>query len=165
MKNLKTLVTLALMALMLLLPGPAFAESMVDVQCLVLTQTDGTVSKFALDDEPVITYSGGDVVVSCGQRVLRTAMDGVASCSFATEKMPAGIDDVKADEGTVAFAFGSASFDGLAPGSRIAVYTLDGKVVANTVADGHGSASISLASLGHGVYILHTPRKSYKVKL
>ena len=42
---------------LLLLPVAGMAQT------LVLTQRNGTVNRFALSDEPVITYSGSDVVV------------------------------------------------------------------------------------------------------
>ena len=44
---------LALVAL--LLPSSAMADP---VKCLVLTESSGAVSKFALADAPVLTYSG-----------------------------------------------------------------------------------------------------------
>ena len=163
MKKKQMIIQMAL-AVMLLLPGTILAQAMTDVQYLVLTQTDGTVSKFALGDSPIITYSAGDVVVTCNGQTFKTSMEGVANCTFTTEKVPSGIENLQAEGSKAVFAFSTASFDGMKPSSTITVYTLDGKAVASTTADNDGHATVSLAQLGRGVYIIRTPQKSYKVK-
>ena len=85
------------LAVMLLLPSTLFGQALTDVQFLVLTQIDGTVSKFALGDSPIITYSAGDVVVTCNGQTFKTSMEGVANCTFATEKVPSGIENLQAE--------------------------------------------------------------------
>ena len=161
----KSLLTKMLMAVALMLPCSMQAEELTEVQYLVLTQTDGTVSKFALSDSPLMTYQGSDVLVACGEHTFQTNMEGIATCTFSTETVPTGISETSrpSSDGQPLFSFGTASFEGMQPGSRIAVYTLDGKAVASTVADGEGRANVSLAGLQRGVYILRTPGKSYKI--
>ena len=151
---------LALIAL--LLPLTAMAEN---VQCLVLTESSGAVSKFALTDAPVVTYSGSDMVVTCGDQTLTVGLEGLTLTYDEMEVT--GIDVVKdstADPDRLQFSFGEACFEGLQSGALVSVYSIDGKMITRVKADGDGRASISLSSLPLGVYILRTPSKSFKIK-
>lgn len=160
-----SLITQMVLGILLLLPAAMQAQGMTEVQYLVLTETDGAISKFALSDGPVLTYKGGNVVVTCGEQAVETSMDAVASCTFNSERVSTGIETIA--QGTQgeqsSFAFGTASFEGMKAGGKVVVYTLDGKAVATTTADAEGRASVSLAGLQRGVYILRTPSKSYKI--
>lgn len=149
---------------MLFLPCTLHAEEPLEVQFLVVTQTNGTVSKFALTEAPVITYDGNDVVITCSEKTLQTSMDGVKNCTFVTETISNGIEDVRQGQTKTTFAFGKALFEGLQSGARVLVYTIDGKAVSSVSADGDGCASIDLNALSGGVYILRTPDKSFKIK-
>lgn len=151
---------LALVAL--LLPLSAMAES---VQCLVLTESNGAVSKFALTDAPVVTYSGSDMVVSCGDQTMTVGLEGL-TLTFG-EMETTRIETVKdgvADADRLQFSFGEASFEGLTPGALVSVYSIDGKMQTKVKADQDGCASVSLMSLPKGVYILRTPTKSFKLR-
>ena len=151
---------LALVAL--LLPSSAMADP---VKCLVLTESSGAVSKFALADAPVLTYSGSDLVVSCSGQTMTVGLEGL-KLSFGemeTTRIEAVKDGVK-DADRLQFSFGEASFEGLTPGALVSVYAIDGKMVTKVKADQDGRASVSLMSLPNGVYVLRTPSKSFKVK-
>lgn len=151
---------LALMAL--LLPQTAMAEA---VPCLTLTESSGAVSKFAFTDAPVVTYSGSDMVVTCGDQTLTVGLEGLTLTYDEMEVT--GINVVKdstADPNRLQFSFGEASFEGLQSGALVSVYTIDGKMIARVKADHDGRASISLSSLPSGVYILRTPSKAFKIK-
>ena len=151
---------LALVAL--LLPLSAMADT---VQCLVLTESNGTVSKFALADAPVVTYSGSDMVVSCGAQTMTVGLEGL-TLTFG-EMETTRIETVKdgvADADCLQFSFGEASFEGLTPGALVSVYSIDGKMLTKVKADQDGRASVSLMGLPKGVYILRTPTKTFKIK-
>lgn len=151
---------LALVAL--LLPLSAMAES---VKCLVLTESNGAVSKFALADAPVVTYSGSDMVVTCGDQTLTVGLEGL---KLTYDEMDiTGIEKVKdsaVESDRLQFSFGEASFEGLQPGALVSVYSIDGKMQTKVKADQDGCASVSLMSLPKGVYILRTPTKSFKLR-
>ena len=145
-----------------LLPLSAMAES---VQCLVLTESNGAVSKFALTDAPVVTYSGSDMVVSCGDQTMTVGLEGL-TLTFG-EMETTRIETVKdgvTESDRLQFSFGEASFEGLQPGALVSVYSIDGKMQTKVKADQDGRASVSLMGLPKGVYILRTPTKSFKIK-
>ena len=137
--------------------------AMAQGQYLVLTQADGTVSKFLLADQPVITFSEGNLVVTCGSETLTTAMAGLKTSFEDATTAIQQIEEGKAI--TPKISFGEASFEGLKAGSSISVYALDGRVLASTKADGEGRANIQLSGLGQGVVILRTPTHSYKITI
>ena len=143
---------------MALLPFRVAAE-----QYLILTSQDGTVSKFALADQPVITFSEGQIVVTCGTQTLSTSMEGL---KVGFEESATGIRQVEGSDGTVrhVFAFGQAAFEGMKAGDAVTIYTPDGKTVGSTRADSEGRASIDLSGLGHGILILRTPTQNFKIK-
>lgn len=151
---------LALVAL--LLPLSAMADT---VECLVLTESNGTVSKFALAEAPVVTYSGSDMVVTCGDQTMTVELEGLTLTfgEMETTRIEAVKDGVK-DADRLQFSFGEASFEGLTPGALVSVNSIDGKMVTKVKADQNRRASVSLMSLPNGVYVLRTPSKSFKVK-
>ncbi len=156
----KAVIFLALVAL--LLPLWAMAAP---VKCLVLTESSGAVSKFALAQAPVITYSGSNMVVSCGDQTLTVGLEGLTLTYGEMD-----VTSVEETEGSAAahsrlqFSLGEACFEGLQPGALVSVCALDGKLLTTVKADRDGRASISLTSLPRGVYVLHTPGKSFKVR-
>ena len=151
---------LTLMAM--LLPLAAWADT---VKCLVLTEANGTVSKFALTDAPVVTYNGGDLIVSCSDQELTVSLEGLV-WTFG-EMEATRIDEVigkQDDNARPQFSLGEAKFEGLQPGSMVRVYSLDGKALSTVKADGDGRVSVSLGNLPKGVYLLRTPTRSFKIK-
>lgn len=157
----KKLVNL-LVLVALLLPLSAMADT---VECLVLTENNGTVSKFALAEAPVVTYSGSDMVVTCGDQTMTVGLEGLKLTfgEMETTRIETVKDGVK-DADRLQFSFGEASFEGLTPGALVSVYAIDGKMVTKVKADQDGRASVSLMGLPNGVYVLRTPSKSFKVK-
>ena len=145
---------------MLLLPTSVIASE----QLLVLTQTNGSVTKFALTDNPVITYKGNDIIVTCGENVLQTSMADITSFGFDRGETTGIEETVAVSEPKTSFSFGQAGFEGLQPGERVLVYSLDGKVISAISADADGRAQMDMNNLQTGVYILRTAKKSFKIK-
>lgn len=159
--NKKSLTGMIAALAILLFPASLRAAS---EQLLVLSLTNGSVTKFALTDDPVITYKGNDVIVTCGENVLQTSMADVKSVGFEKGENT-GIEAPKAvSEPQTTFSFGQAGFEGLQSGERVMVYSIDGKVIRTIKADADGRAQVDMSSLQTGVYILRTAKKSFKIK-
>lgn len=158
--NKKSVTTLMALLAMLFLPKGVSAAT---GELLVLKLADQTVSTFELASSPVVTYSGNDIVVTCGSEVFQTSMANIEAVKF--EKGGAsGIERITTTEPRAAFAFGNASFEGMQAGAPVTVYTLDGRTVATAKADSEGRATVSMSGLQQGVYIIRTPNKSFKIK-
>lgn len=159
--NKKSLTGLIAALAMLLLPASLKAAS---EQLLVLTQTNGSVTKFALTDNPVITYKGNDIIVTCGEKVLQTSMADVANVGLEKGETTGIEAPIAVSEPQTTFSFGKVGFEGLLSGERIMVYSIDGKVISTIKADADGRAQVDLNNLQTGVYILRTAKKSFKIK-
>ncbi len=163
MKKKILLRVLTLMAL-LFLPAQAIIAHTTEenVTCMVLTMTDGTVNKFALNESPKVTYQGDNLVVESSTGEFTTAMSGISTFTF--ELVPVGISEMDNAPQKPVLTPGKASFEGLKAGATISIYTTDGKMLSSVKADGEGFATVDLGTLPQGVYILRTPNQSYKIK-
>ena len=151
------------------IPLSGFAQTVQEkiITCLVLTETNGTKTEFALDSYPVITIEGNDLVITCKDQKVTTALTGVQDYHFIEKKVTTSIssvpsNDPKSETATPSFSFSNAEVSGLKAGARVAIYNLNGTQICSVTADGEGRVALDLSSLPKGVYILRTPTKSFK---
>jgi hypothetical protein len=156
-----------MVAALMLLPAMSRADdATVTVQYLVVTQNDGSVTKFALTDVPVVSFDGYSIVVTAAGEVLKFDLIGVTNYAFSEKDVTTGITNTTVDGSDVtkpSFKTGSAGFSGLKSSSTILVYTISGNPVTAVKADVEGSATVDLSQLPKGIYIIKTPGKSYKI--
>lgn len=161
----KTLIRTLAVVLLAFISTAAFPQAVVR-QYLLVTESDGTETSFALADAPVITLDGGMLTVASAARTLSVAIADVADYKFVMrEDIPTAITNAEtAAEALFSLSGGKACVAGLAPGTQVGVYAVDGTRVAAAVAGSDGTVAVDLGALGHGtVYILRTPAASYKV--
>ena len=65
------------------------------VQYLVVLQTDGTKTEFALEDQPTLSFKDGDVVVASTNKQVTFSMQNVANYHFVTKNVTTGIQQVE----------------------------------------------------------------------
>lgn len=136
--------------------------SMVRAQYLVLTQSDGTTAEFSLGAQPVITFSDGELTVTCGDKQITTSLEGT---TYKFANSATAIEQVyKSSEPEAEVKFGQAAFTGLNKGEQVGVYTLGGIMVSTTTADADGRATADLTTLPKGVYIIKARGKSIKIR-
>lgn len=151
------------------IPLSGFAQTVQEkmITCLVLTETNGTKTEFALDSYPVVTIEANDLVITCEGKKLSTALIGVQNYHFTEKKVTTSVssvpaNDPKGETTTPSFSFSNAEVSGLKAGARVAIYNLNGTQISSVIADGEGRVALDLSSLPKGVYILRTPTKSFK---
>ena len=137
------------------------------ITCLVLTETNGTTTEFALESFPVITIEGNNLVITHNGNQLTTALTGVQDYHFIEKTVTTSIssvpsNDPKNESNTPQFSFSNAEVSGLKAGARVAIYNLNGTQISSVTADGEGRVALDFSSLPKGVYILRTPTKSFK---
>lgn len=165
----KNFYALVLLSACLLFCGKVSAqgEVTVDVHYLIISLTDGSESKFALADNPVITFNGDTLLITCASDELSVDLNGIKDYRFSVEQVSTRIDrpSVTPNGGEVrpTIAFGEAKFSGLEAGTRVMVYTIEGKAITTVKASADGEALVDLRSLPKGIYILRTPTKSFKI--
>ena len=151
------------------IPLSGFAQTVQKkmITCLVLTETNGTTTEFALESFPVITIEGNNLVITHNGNQLTTALTGVQDYHFIEKKVTTSIssvpsNDPKNESNTPQFSFSNAEVSGLKAGARVAIYNLNGTQISSVTADGEGRVALDFSSLPKGVYILRTPTKSFK---
>ena len=151
------------------IPLSGFAQTVQEkiITYLVLTETNGTKTEFALNSYPVITIEANDLVITCEGKKLSTALTGVQDYHFIEKKVTTSIssvpaNDPKGETTTPSFSFNNAEVSGLKAGARVVIYNLNGTQISSVTADGEGRVTLDLSSLPKGVYILRTPTKNFK---
>ena len=159
---------LALALLMLPLMASAAVSGTSRQQVLVIVTGSDSLA-FALDNEPVITYSDNSLVVRSLNDSLVAGLDGTSY--FFEERV---IDDyVTTAINNVALpgistpkpqmAFSSGTVSGLRPGDVVRVYRINGTLVKDIRADEQGRATLELSQLPNGIFIIKTPTSSIKI--
>lgn len=151
------------------IPLSGFAQTVQEkmITCLVLTETNGTTTEFALESFPVITIEGNNLVITHNGNQLTTALTGVQDYHFIEKKVTTSISSVPSNDpkntsNTPQFSFSNAEVSGLKAGAKVVIYNLNGTQISYVTADGEGRVALDFSSLPKGVYILRTPTKSFK---
>ena len=151
------------------IPLSGFAQTVQEriITCLVLTETNGTTTEFALESFPVITIEDNNLVITHNGNQLTTALTGVQDYHFIEKTVTTSIssvpsNDPKNESNTPQFSFSNAEVSGLKAGAKVAIYNLNGTQISSVTADGEGRVALDFSSLPKGVYILRTPTKSFK---
>ena len=134
-----------------------FADS---VRFLVVNAKDGTKTTFWLAEEPKISFSNGELKIVSSSRTFSLSLADIQNYAFEEEST--GIADVL-KEGSIKLENGFVVFNGLATGSKVAVYMQDGKLFKEVKADSNGFAIIGLSGLPKGILILKSNKTSIKV--
>ncbi len=128
-----------------------------------VTSVDGSTVDFEFDDEPVMTFNGGDMTISSAADAdMKFQMDNVVSVTFSG--VVSGITTVEDNESRihVSVSDGKIAVSGLTANAKVSVYDVGGALVANANADASGQAVVNISNLGKGVFVVNTPANSFK---
>lgn len=126
---------------------------------LSILMKDGSEVCFYLSEQPMVRFVGDDVNINSITEEFSIARKQVERFAFL-DAMPTGIENVEvpSDMGgreEVTIENGSVSVDGLTAGTDMRIYTIKGQLVASTLTDSEGNATLSLASLPAGIYLIN----------
>lgn len=128
-----------------------------------VTSVGGSTVDFEFDNEPVMTFNGGEMTISSAADAdVKFQMDNVVSVTFSG--VAAGIATVK-DGGSkinVSVSDGKIVVSGMAANAKVSVYDVGGALVANATSDANGQAVVNISNLGKGVFVVSTPANSFK---
>lgn len=148
---------LSIVSLFLLGAATALASNV-----LVIHLTDGTTYSYILiDEEPVISFQGEQIVVTASSRTLQFNMQAVTYFNYETT------DATDIDEGIspngMQMNGDRLVFNGLPAGCPIYIYGVGGQLYLKMEADADGNAIVDLSSLNTGVYIVKANEISTKI--
>ena len=144
----------SLLLLLLLLPLTTLASDFSN-RTLVFEMIDGQRINYVLEEEPRISFSGKDVVVSTkGQMNVRFLFSNIRKYYFVNTST--GIENLKLNEIFVSISNGNITISNAPANSEISVYKADGCVVDRLWVGVDGKASLSLDEYASGVYVIKT---------
>lgn len=134
-----------------------------DADNLIVWQTDGTSTSYALDDHPVISYKADSLVLTAPQVEVKLPFDEVLKLTFG-DKVDAiqNVETTGQQESIKANADG-VNLNGFKFGTKVGVYQLNGTALGQFTIPESGALHISLASMGSGIYIVKAGRSSIKI--
>ncbi|MCQ2223672.1 MAG: T9SS type A sorting domain-containing protein [Bacteroidaceae bacterium] len=145
-----------LSVLMLLASAFAWAED----QYLCIWQADGQTVDIALDDEPVTTFSNGNLVISTRRTTITYPLQMVKRYTF--EAAPTGIQSATANM-HISTDGSCITFSAFDRDTNIAVYNLAGVRVRTVLAKAGTGTVVSVASLPKGTYIVKVNDITFKL--
>ena len=129
---------------------------------------NGKKVSFAFAEKPVIALSDANLSVSVrGVECVSYAYADVQRVAVVDDVVSA-VDNVVANDKSqhVVFSFSASTLNvsGLAANESIALYAINGKLMLSEKANSEGKASVSLAGLQQGIYVVRTQSGvSYKL--
>ena len=142
--------------LMLLLM--AAMASYADNAQIVIKQKNGGETTLALSTNPVIIFSGEDMVVTTDLTAITIPLDIIDSYVVSDETTGVGSVILEPQ-----FLDGSVTFSNLADGTPVHVYSFDGRLIATFTSDSTSHATVNLKSLPKGTYIISAANNKIKV--
>lgn len=126
-----------------------------DGVCLLLRS--GETVGFRFKEKPVIV-TGANIEIKTAETTVSYNYSDVVRLYF-DQVVPSGITNLPSDDAAhVSFSItpSGISVKGLAQGVRVAVHTLDGKLVTSAIAPSSTAVEIGLPQEGHGIYLVST---------
>ncbi len=135
-----------------------------EIVSVIFYQKDGAQIAYAMDDHPRFTFMANNRFV-----MLRTDNETVAYQLAKLDKFvfsdePTAVMPVSKEVGSIRNEAGALLFAGFSKSVPIKVCDMSGREVLTSQTDEGGSASLSLASLPAGIYIISAANASLKIK-
>lgn len=152
------------LAVALAIAGSSLSAFAAEQHLLTIIFHDGHKCSYALTDRPKVTFDSNTLYVKAKSVENDFVLKDVNKFVF-TEGTPTQIAAVEANEFRFSFTDGeNVVLEGHAAGTAVRLYDTAGKAVGTTNADSEGRATVSLAGLQGGIYVINTADgKTYKV--
>ena len=150
----KTILSLA----MLLCSLSSWAE---DINAMMLHLASGKQVVCLLDEKPVVTFSGEELILTTHMNEVSYQSSDVLKFTYLYVD-PSGVNQLPM-QSMFTLRGNGLSVVGAEPGSQVAVYSVDGMLVASAKADKKGTASIVLPEQSGKVYVVKTSVANFKI--
>ena len=149
---------LPLMALLLsvLLPSVAKADDLV----LQVWQADGRVMNINLNEQPVTTYSDGQLIITTTKTTVTFPLEQAEKYTYTDAT---GISSTEAAGRKMSADGESITFTGLKPNTPIYLYSVAGQLVSTVTATGQSKTTVSVSGFPVGVYVVKANGVTFKI--
>jgi len=121
----------------------------------------GEVALFAFADQPELTYTATDLVLTTTQTSVQYPISNLRKVAFEQADMPEGIDEVEVSK-QFTFRDGQIIIEGGTPNALVNIYTIQGALVLQYRLDEDGNGTISTTGYSGAAYILTTGSLTFK---
>lgn len=144
--------------------GSSLSAFAAEQQYLTIIFQDGSKQSYTLNDRPKVTFNNTTLFVKAQEVENDFVLKDVHKFVF-TDTSETGISNVSENEFRFSFTDGeNVVLEGHAADTAVRLYDTAGKAVRTASADAEGRATVSLAGLQAGVYVINTADgKTYKV--
>ena len=152
------IISILALALALAYQLPTWADG----RTLQIWQADGQIVTISLNEEPVTTYSEGNLIITTISTTITYPLEQVDRYTYVTENMsegdgvPDGIKGILSNDGE------TLTFKGLKSISGICIYSASGQLIRTVKANGD-KVAVSLSQLPTGVYLVKANGVTYKI--
>ena len=129
-----------------------------DEATIVIKQKSGNETVLELSTNPVITFSGEDMVITSNITTIMIPMDDIDD--YVVRGVGSGI---KAVTETPQFVDGNVVFSNIPKGTTVSIHALDGSLVRTQTVTLSGPTIVSLDQLNKGCYIISAGE--YRIKV
>ena len=148
--------------LLIMLCGTIFSQAQDSAQRLVVWQKSGAKVYFDLNEEPETTFEDGQLVIKTTKATASYPLESVLRYTY--EGTTTAIEPARLRPGEIIYhqTRDQLSFDGLAAGTVLGVYTLDGRLIGTQTAYDGQTSVVSFASQPAGTYLVKVGDATYK---
>ena len=148
----------------ILLAMPLMANAQTDTQRLVVWLKSGQKVYHDLNDEPETSFNDGRLWLETNKVSVHYPLTDVLRYTFEGKLGPTMVEKVR--PGEIKFSQGDdmMKFDGLAEGTRLELYSVDGKLLGVQQTHEGESSIVSLKGMPSGTYIVKVGEATYKIQ-
>ncbi|MBP5258090.1 MAG: T9SS type A sorting domain-containing protein [Prevotella sp.] len=132
---------------------------------LVIHLTSGITQRFVLlNEEPVITFSGSDVIIKTSNTEVTYSMKEIEYFNYE-DRIDTAISGVETDGVNNGMSLNGDMivFSGLPAGSKIYIYGAGGQLMTTETVGDDGCANVSLSDFQRGIYLVKAANISTKI--
>lgn len=145
--------------LLLALTAGAWADTQ---QTLVVWLKNGSQVRYLLSDEPKTTFENGVLHLKTNKVSVSYQLQNVLRYTYEGDWLTDGIDQPRPGEVLVSQTENAVTFKGLADGTPVQVYSVDGVLLSTQTARKGITTEVSLAAMPAGTYILKVKEQTLK---
>jgi hypothetical protein len=131
-------------------------------QRMVLLKKDGTKLYYDLHEEPVTTFSNGQLVLTTSKTTAYFQLSEIIRYTFEGAFEEIGKAKARGGETVYHQTRDAMSFDGLPKGTLVELYTSDGRKLSSQQTSGDTTTEVSLADRPRGTYYVKIGDAQYK---
>ena len=136
--------------------------SAVEQNVVAVYQLDGQKALFAFADQPEVTYTAKDLVLTTTKTSVQYPIAQLKKLQFETADIEEGIEEVLIEDNRFSFRDGSIVIEGGEPNSLVNIYSVSGALTAQYRLDGNGDAVIPTQGLSGTTYIFANGSITFK---